>query len=283
MRQNPGRFLPVVELMYLCMSLGFQGQYRLSPRGPAELERLREETYALIKRQRQAPEVDLSPHWRGLAAPYRGVRMVVPVWVAASAAAALLAALFVWFSMSLGSAADDAFARMLRAPPAQMPQIARAAPVVPPPPAPQPKGADQLCKFLQPQVDQGLVTVVCNPTTPIVRLNNRGLFASGSADLEPRFIPLLQQVATALQKEKGQIAVLGYTDNQPIHTLRFPSNFQLSSARAEAAKAVIAGMIADPSRLSAEGRGEADPIASNKTPEGREQNRRIEFVLHRPS
>src|SRR5215468_4377571 len=66
MRQNPGRFLPVIELMYLCMSLGFQGQYRLSPRGPAELDRLREETYAVIARQRQAAEPDLSPHWTGI-------------------------------------------------------------------------------------------------------------------------------------------------------------------------------------------------------------------------
>jgi hypothetical protein len=56
MRQNPGTFLPVIELMYSCMSLGFQGRYRLSPHGPAELDRLREETYALIMHQRQTAE-----------------------------------------------------------------------------------------------------------------------------------------------------------------------------------------------------------------------------------
>jgi type VI secretion system protein ImpK len=283
MRQNPGTFLPVVELMYLCMALGFQGRYRLSPRGPAELDRLREETYALIKRQRQAAEPELSPHWRGVAAPYRGARLTVPVWVAASAALAVLAALFIWLSTSLGAAAADAFAHMLQAPPPRMPQIARAAPVTPPPPPPLPKAVDQLCKFLQPEVDQGLVTVVCNPTTPIVRIKNSGMFASGSATLEARFMPVLQQVATALKDEKGSIQVIGYTDNQPIHTLRFPSNFELSSARAEAAKAILVQTIPDPARISAEGRGEADPIASNKTPQGREENRRIEIVLHRTS
>src|SRR3981189_3728084 len=78
MRQNPGRFLPVIELMYLCMSLGFQGRYRLSPRGPAELDRLREETYALILPQRQLGDPELSPHWKGLAAPYRGARPTLP-------------------------------------------------------------------------------------------------------------------------------------------------------------------------------------------------------------
>jgi type VI secretion system protein ImpK len=63
--------------------------------------------------------------------------------------------------------------------------------------------------------------------------------------------------------------------------VQFPSNFQLSAARAQAARAAIASSIGDAKRLSAEGRADADPIASNATAEGREQNRRIEIVLHR--
>jgi len=283
MRQNPGRFLPVVELMYLCMSLGFQGRYRLSPRGPAELDRLREETYALILRQRQLAEPELSPHWRGIAAPYRGARPTVPVWVGASVALAILAGLFVWLSTTLNAASDDLFTRLLNAPPDHMPEIARAAPVVPLPPPAQPPPADPLCDFLKPEVDQGLVTVACTPPTPMVRIKNRGMFASGSATVEARFLPLLDRIADALKSEPGQVQIVGYTDNQPIHNnLKFPSNFALSMGRAQAAKTIIDRKIADPSRTSAEGRGESDPIAPNTTPEGREENRRIEIVLHRP-
>jgi type VI secretion system protein ImpK len=283
MRQNPGKFLPVIELMYLCMSLGFQGRYRLSPRGPAELDRLREETYALIVRQRQTPEPDLSPHWKGLAAPYRALRATIPVWVAFSVALAVIAALFAWFLLSLNAASDDLFARMLNLPPMRMPQIARAAPVEPPP-APVLPVADSLCAFLQPEVDQGLVSVFCTPPTPIVRIRNRGMFAPGSAVVEPRFIPLLDRVGRALKAEEGSVQVVGYTDNQPIrHNIQFPSNFQLSVARAEAAKRILTNTVGDASRLAAEGRGESDPISTNATPEGREQNRRIEIVLHRPS
>ena len=106
---------------------------------------------------------------------------------------------------------------------------------------------------------------------------------SGSAIVEPRFIPLLDRIGQALKAEQGNVQVIGYTDNQPIHNVQFPSNFQLSVARAEAAKNVLGATVGDASRLAAEGRGEADPIASNATLEGREQNRRIEFVLHRPS
>ena len=285
MRQNPGRFLPVIELMYLCMSLGFQGRYRLSPRGPAELDRLREETYALILRQRQLAEPELSPHWKGLAAPYRGARPTVPVWVGASVALAILAGLFIWFSTTLNASSDSLFARLLNAPPDHMPAIARVAPVVPVPPAAQPAPAatDPLCDFLKPEVDQGLVSVVCTPPTPLVRIKNRGMFASGSATVEARFFPLLDRIANGLKDEPGQVQIVGYTDNQPIrNNLKFPSNFQLSLARAEAAKAIIDRKIGDPSRTAAEGRGESDPLAPNSTAEGREENRRIEIVLHRP-
>jgi len=282
MCQTPGTFLPVIELMYLCMSLGFQGRYRLSQRGPAELDRLREETYALLVRQRQQIEPELSPRWRGLAAPYRNLRPIVPLWVVASVALAVIAGLFVWFATSLNAASDDLFARMMQAPPDHMPQIARAPVELPAPPAAVvPPPEDNLCTLLKPEVDQGLVTVICTPPTPIIRINNRGMFASGSATVEPRFVPLLNRIGTALESEKGSVTVTGYTDNQPIHTIQFPSNFQLSAARADAAKAIIAKGLSTPARITAEGRGEADPLNKNATPEDREQNRRIEIMLNR--
>jgi type VI secretion system protein ImpK len=282
MCQNPGTFLPVIELMYLCMSLGFQGQYRLSARGPAELDRLREEIYALLVRQRQQIEPELSPHWQGVAAPYRSRRSILPIWVVASVALAVLVGLFAWFTTSLNASSDELFARMLPVPPDHMPQIARAPIETPAPPAPvAPPPVDDLCTLLKPEVDQGLVTVICTPPTPIIRINNRGMFASGSATVEPKFVPLLTTIGAELEKEKGTIQVIGYTDNQPIHTVQFPSNFQLSAARADAAKALLAGQLSDPSRITAEGRGEADPLNKNSTPDEREQNRRIEIVLNR--
>ena len=75
LKPNPGNFLPVLELMYLCLSLGFQGQYRLSPRGPGELDRIREDLYTIIVRQRQAADPALSPHWQGVPAPYKPARV----------------------------------------------------------------------------------------------------------------------------------------------------------------------------------------------------------------
>jgi len=215
-------------------------------------------------------------------APYRAMRATVPVWVVASGALALIAALFVWFSLSINAASDELFARMLDMPPTQMPQLARVAPIEPLPPPILPT-VDPLCAFLQPEVDQGLVTVLCTPPSPIVRVRNRGMFSPGSATVESRFLPLLDRIGQALKAEQGNVQVIGYTDNQPIHNVQFPSNFQLSVARAEAAKNILGNTVGNASRLGAEGRGESDPIASNATLEGREQNRRIEIVLHRPN
>ena len=284
-KQNPGTMLPVLELMYLCLSLGFMGRHRLSQRGVAEIDRLREETYAVISRQRQSTEPGLSPRWEGQNAPYRAARTRVPVWVAAVAGLAVIASFFIWSSRTLAEGSDELFARALALPPGHMPVISRAAAVtelrkVTPD---GPDAVDRLRTFLKPEIDQRLVEVNGTDATPIVLIHNRGLFASGSATLNESFLPLIDRIGKALGVEKGLVDVIGYTDNQPIRTVKFPSNLRLSAGRATAAAAALAGSMNGAERLHAEGRADADPVASNATPEGREQNRRIEIVLHRQS
>ena len=286
MCDNPGKFLPVIKLMYLCMSLGFVGQYRLSRRGIGDINRIREETYAVISRQQKSADPDLAPHTKGIDAPYRPARVRLPVWVAACLGLGIVAALFTWFSIDLNAASDGIYARLRDAPPTQMPTITRtpiveAKPVPTPLPPPEPTVMDRLRKFLQPEIEQGLVEVTGTVGQPLIRITGRGMFASGAAAVQPSFKPLLDRIGLALKEEPGSVQVIGYTDDQPIRTITFPSNFQLSTARAQAASAIIATTVGDKSRLTAEGRADADPIASNATPEGRERNRRIEIVLNR--
>jgi type VI secretion system protein ImpK len=282
LRQNPGKFLAVLELMYLCMSLGMQGRYRLSPRGPAELDRVREETYVLIKRNHAPTEPALSPHWQGVAAPYMRQRFLLPLWVGALIGLGFIGLVYAWAAFGLGAQSDRLFAAGLTLPPGQMPTIKRdlppkPVPTVPPPPT---SAISVLRGFLAPQVQQGLVTVVGTDAVPIVRINNRGMFGSGSATVEPAFQPLLQRIGAALAARPGVVQVVGYTDNQPIDTIQFPSNFQLSLARAQSAASVIRSTAGPKVQIAAEGRADAEPIASNDTPDGRAQNRRIELVAH---
>jgi type VI secretion system protein ImpK len=290
-KNSAGTFLPVLELMYLCLSLGFMGRYRLAPRGASELEKVREDVYATIMRQRAAGEPGLSPQWMGASAPYRPARASLPVWVVGVAGLALVGGLFAWFSTSLNAASDDVLARMMSAPPQAMPAITRTAIVVPPPPPPpppEPGVLDKLRTFLKPEIDAGLVLVLGDENTPIVRIRNKGvapggpvMFGSGNASVQPAFIPILERIGTALKQEQGSVQVLGHSDNQPIRTVRFPSNFHLSAARAEAAREIILRTLGEPGRIKAEGRADAEPVASNATAEGRDENRRIEVVLRR--
>jgi type VI secretion system protein ImpK len=107
------------------------------------------------------------------------------------------------------------------------------------------------------------------------------MFGSGSATVESAFIPVLRRVGEGLRQEPGRVQIIGHSDNQPIRTVRFPSNFHLSTARAEAAAAIITAAAGDQARFTIEGRADAEPLADNRTAEGREQNRRIEVVLIR--
>jgi type VI secretion system protein ImpK len=287
LQREPAPNLPAIEIMYLCLSLGFMGRYRQAPQGTGqgtgELDRIRAATAALIADQSSAG-ADLSLRWRGIAAPYRPARGGVPVWVGYAAALAACGALFVWVSTSLNAASDSQYARMLAAPPGHMPQIDRAVavqPPPPPPPPPEPTALDRLQAALQPDIAAGSVGVVGTPATPVVRVATRGGFSATGATLQPPLAAVLARVGTALANEPGPVTVVGYTDSQPVHTVQFPSNFKLSAARAEAARGAIARTLGDPKRLSAEGRADADPVASNDTADGREQNRRIEVVLHR--
>jgi type VI secretion system protein ImpK len=279
--QAPGTNLSVLELMYFCLSLGFQGQYRLSPRGPAELDRVREDLYALILRQRGAREAGLSPHWQGVDAPYKPRRGEVPLWVAGVAGLAVLGAIFLWMTLGLNAASDGVLESLLSAPPNAMPQIARQAPAIPPPPPAEPGSLDRLRAFLAPEIAAHLVSVVGTEAVPVVRISGTGMFASGSDKLEPKFYNILDRIGQALKTERGSVTIAGYTDNQPIRTVRFPSNFQLSAARATAASNVIGQSIDNPARLTPEGRADADPLAPNTTIAGRDMNRRIEVILHR--
>jgi len=114
----------------------------------------------------------------------------------------------------------------------------------------------------------------------VIHFTDRVLFDTGRAEIKPEAREVLQAVAVELAKLPHHIRVEGHTDNVPIHNERFPSNWELSTARAVTVLRFliqVGGL--DPERLSAVGYGEYRPIASNDTPEGRARNRRVDIVL----
>ncbi|MBR0650317.1 type VI secretion system protein TssL [Roseomonas terrae] len=290
MQKDPGRWRDALEVAYLCLSLGFQGRYRLSPRGASELDHIRTGLYQLLTQVRPPWERELSPHWRGADAPHRGPRRGIPAWVAACVAVFALGMGYAWLANAMNEGSDGLYERMAALPPGRVPDIERTAPPVPPaPPPPPPRNVPPpppdflatLRSFLKPEIDRGLLTVFGDGRSVTVRIKGRGMFASGSATVDPQFVPMLQRIGEGLRTESGRVMVIGHSDNQPIRTVRFPSNFHLSQARAEAASAIISAATGDTGRFTVEGRADAEPIADNRTADGREENRRIEVVLLR--
>lgn len=106
------------------------------------------------------------------------------------------------------------------------------------------------------------------------------LFDSGKADLRPDALPVLDELTTILRQNPDTVVVEGHTDNVPIHTSRFPSNWELSTARAiSVAKYLFEKGNMNPARFNVAGYGEYHPIEPNDTPGGRSVNRRVEILL----
>ncbi|WP_376087158.1 type VI secretion system protein TssL, long form [Roseomonas sp. CCTCC AB2023176] len=289
MQREPGRFRGALEIGFLALSLGLIGKFRLMPNGPAEHERFRTSLYQLLLNLRGAGEKELSPHWRGVDAPHRAPGARIPAWVALPVALLAIGGAWFWASDALGNRAEDLERRIAALPPGMPPEIQRVAVVVPPAPPPPPPpdvprppdATDSLRRFLAPEIAQGLVGVESDAQRILVRIKGTGMFPSGSATLDPRFVNIMERIGQGLKDEPGAVTVLGHSDNVPIRTLRFPSNGALSQARAEAAMDVIRRANGEPSRFRSDGRGDAEPVANNATPEGREANRRIEVLLRR--
>ena len=139
--------------------------------------------------------------------------------------------------------------------------------------------ADEVEKKLKPLVDKNLVNIHKTNKGVEIEIKSNILFGSGQAVLQKSARPALERIAEVIRKLKNPVNVEGFTDNVPIHTSVFPSNWELSAARAANVVHVFSGLGVAPDRLSAIGYGEFKPVASNDTPEGREKNRRINIVV----
>jgi chemotaxis protein MotB len=114
----------------------------------------------------------------------------------------------------------------------------------------------------------------------LIRMGNRVLFDLGKADLKPEALPLLDVVGNTIGKNAGEVLVCGNTDNLPITTGKFPSNWELSTARAlSVVKYLINVVQVSPDVFGAVGYSEYRPLVPNDSPENRQKNRRVEFLV----
>ncbi|RMG56764.1 MAG: type VI secretion system protein TssL [Gammaproteobacteria bacterium] len=144
--------------------------------------------------------------------------------------------------------------------------------------------AETLREELKDEVDQGLLEVDTEANEVMIRIREKGSFPSGSAVINKSFLPILRRIAEVLKKTDGEIVVAGHTDNIPISTPTYPSNWVLSAARA--ANVVHYFSKIDPElskRMQIRAYADTRPKAPNDTPENRARNRRVEIIIREGS
>lgn len=139
--------------------------------------------------------------------------------------------------------------------------------------------AKDIMQVLAPLVKQGKVKVLETSRGVTVEINDSILFAPGQANLEPESINALRAVAGVVAENQFPVTIEGHTDNIPIKTAQFPSNWELSAVRATTVLRLFADSGVNPAVLTAIGYGEQHPVESNDTPAGRARNRRVSILI----
>lgn len=282
--EDPARNIDLLELMYVCLSLGFQGRYAVETGGRDTLEMIRENLYRTIRNQRGESETALSPNWQGVNKSLESGKSRLPLWAVASIAITSLAIVFVSFSLSLGRYSDPVQltlatlgteeqlvpGRKTMAPPefrVSVPETARF----------------RLKQFLESEIDRGEVRVTEDPGgMTIVLIQGDNLFASGSEIINSTYEPILERIGEGLEQTegKGRIIVTGHTDSDPIRTEKFQSNRALSQARADEVARVLVEHISNPQRLSAHGLADRRKLVEiERNAADKARNRRVEISV----
>ena len=143
--------------------------------------------------------------------------------------------------------------------------------------------AEETRKFkqaLEQEIKDGLIVVESQFSRIVIRIREKGSFLSGDARLNPDFIPILGKIHDVLLLTDGKIAVAGHTDNVPISTPRYRSNWELSTSRATSVvHELLSSGDMSSERFVLEGYADTKPLLPNDTPENRAQNRRVEIIV----
>jgi type VI secretion system protein ImpK len=272
-KQHPGRNADLLELAYLCLSMGFEGRYRISGGGRRAIEDLRHELHLLIQGRQDDSKPALSANWKGLRDIRGTLIRDVPMGIVTLVAAVLLMLIYLGYSYAVNRASDRVYGQIAalareekRIPPARW--------QAPPPPAPPLQPVVRFERLLADDIAHNRVAVL---NGNLLRISNS--FSSGSDQIKPEFTPLLRKIARALARTNDRILVVGHSDDKPILSARFPSNWHLSQARAKNAADILAAAASLPDRIRFEGRADSEPVYPNDSPRHRALNRRIDIYI----
>ena len=270
LKQDSDKNIDLLEFMYLCLQFGYTGKYQVLNNGELEIDKIKRDLLALIHSKRPDQTANLFKHNPIITNNIqRKRRLAIPLWVVGVLGAVALGVGYFTMQWSLGDKFNTASTKVnsLKLPSVITKQQDTQKTV-------------RLRPLLENEIARKLVSVEDFQDRSTVTILGDGLFESGSAQIQDQYYPVLAAVSQALDSVEGQIIVTGYTDNQPIQSLNFPSNWHLSQARADAVKEILLNYVKNGgTRIRSEGRGSTDPVAPNDTLENRAKNRRVEITL----
>jgi type VI secretion system protein ImpK len=266
--QDPERHIELMELQYLCLVVGFTGKYHVEARGHARLAEVRQALYRRIREHHGAAPSELSLRWRGLEDRRNRLIRYVPWWIVGVAALVIAATAYAVYASRLGGAAAPVQTSLARV----------GLDSFNAPSKPSPAGAT-LKQLLAPEESRRTVSVEDQQGRTLITLLVPNLFPSGSATLNPDVVPVVRRVAQAIDKVPGRVLVVGHTDDQPVRSLKYRDNFDLSRDRAVSVARVLQPAIANPARVEWTGVGSSQPrFRPESDPDNRARNRRVEIV-----
>ena len=266
--QDPERHIALMEVQYLCLVVGFTGKYHVEARGHARLAEVRQALYRRIREHRGAAASELSLRWRGVEDRRNRLIRYVPWWVIGAAALVIVAVTYAAYAARLGNAAA----------PIQASLAGVGLDGFSGPSKPAPSGVT-LKQLLAPEEARGALTVEDQQGRTLITLLAPNLFPSGSATLNADVVPLVRLVAQAIDRVPGRVLVVGHTDDQPVRSLRYRDNFDLSRERAVSVAHVLQPAISNPARVEWAGVGSTQPrFRPESDPGNRARNRRVEIV-----
>jgi len=265
---DPAQYIDLMELQYLCLAFGFAGKYEALDRGREHLAEVQRNLFRKIRDYRGNPEQELSVRWRGVEDRRNKLIRYVPWWVVGAAMLAVLAIAYTAFRTVLGSVSAPVQSELAN--------LESSSPVVESARASGPT----LKKVLEADEQlAGKVSIVEEPNgRTVVTPLARNLFASGSASVNPDWQETLVRIAKALNEVPGRVLVVGHTDSQPIRSLQYQDNVELSRERALSVVKILESEIATRGRLSWKGAGPYQPLYPESDPANRERNRRVEII-----
>lgn len=268
--QDPDRHIDLLELLYLCLALGFAGKYHVLARGDARLAEVKHELYRVIRSRRGAVNPELAVRWHGVEDRRSRLVRYVPWWVVGAAAAAALAIAFAIYYARLGTAAAPIHAELARV---GLEDFAASRPVA------APTSGPTLKMLLASDEQRGALRIEENGGRTLITPLAPDLFASGSATPNPAYFAQLMRIGEALDKVPGRVLVEGHTDDQALQSLRYRNNFELSRERAVNVAKILQRSVRNPTSIEWNGVGSSEPrYRPESLPENRARNRRVEIV-----